>query len=160
MAKFGHFIALAAACSLSLVSAPAFAGGLFGKGGLIRGSVGGWMDKNVEHPILTPVAQGATVAGATALGTYYGGAAGGMAGACAGQNINSMFAGQGGTNCVGPMAQQAANQYGQQVFAQNVPMGSFCATPLGRVGPGQVVPVGTPCNIMTPNGPVFGSIVQ
>lgn len=43
--------------STALVAAPASAGGLFGKGGLIRGDVGNFLDKNVEKPVTTPIAR-------------------------------------------------------------------------------------------------------
>lgn len=36
----------------------AHAGGLFGKGGLIRGSIGNALDKTIEKPITTPIAKG------------------------------------------------------------------------------------------------------
>ena len=40
-----------------LVSGSVSAGGLFGNGGVFRGSIGNWVDKHVEKPILTPVAR-------------------------------------------------------------------------------------------------------
>jgi len=42
-----------------LTATPTTAGGIFGEGGLIRGSVGEFFDKNVEKPITTPLAQAA-----------------------------------------------------------------------------------------------------
>jgi len=36
--------------------------------------------------------------------------------------------------------------------------GNFCYTPIGRFGPGQPMPVGAPCHIITPHGPVIGNI--
>ncbi|CAN5126427.1 hypothetical protein BH10PSE7_BH10PSE7_44150 [soil metagenome] len=49
---------LAAVCGLYLTGSLALAGGLFGEGGLIRGSVGNALDKAIEKPITTPLAQG------------------------------------------------------------------------------------------------------
>jgi hypothetical protein len=82
--------ALATAVLVTVVS-DANAGGLFGKGGLIRGSVGQIMAP-VQHAV-TPVLQGAVVTATTTVGTVYGGAAGGVAGSVAGQVINNCAAG-------------------------------------------------------------------
>lgn len=78
---------------------PASAGGLFGKGGPFRGSVGNFINKHIEEPILTPVARAATVAiGATvgaAAGTVVGAPkAGAVVGAAVGQAINEKAAGK------------------------------------------------------------------
>jgi hypothetical protein len=53
--------AFAAGAILTVVlvsSTEVYAGGLFGDGGLFRGTVGNWLDKHVEEPITTPIAQG------------------------------------------------------------------------------------------------------
>ena len=39
-----------------------------------------------------------------------------------------------------------------------VPFGNFCITPFGRFGPGPPQPVGSPCSVGGPNGPVPGQI--
>ena len=76
------------------------AGGLFGKGGLIRGSVGNFLDKHVEKPILTPAARGAAVAGGAALGAAGALAvgappnAGAAVGAAVGHAVNEAAAGK------------------------------------------------------------------
>jgi len=49
-------IKIIAITSLLSVATPATAGGLFGKGGIFRGSVGNFLDGAIEKPILTPVA--------------------------------------------------------------------------------------------------------
>ena len=64
-------------------------------------------------------------------------------------------------------AQEAA-QRGQRIVSNGMPgaampggvMGNFCGTQMGRFGPGPWNPVGTPCNVMTPYGPTFGSVIQ
>jgi hypothetical protein len=63
------FIAVGVVIAAAVVTniPPANAGGLFGKGGVIRGDVGNFLDKNVEGPILTPAARGATVGATTAV---------------------------------------------------------------------------------------------
>lgn len=84
----------------AIATAPAAqAGGLFGSGGLIRGSIGNFLDKHVEKPILTPVARGTAVAVGTAVGTVAGAAvgapqAGAVLGAGAGQFVNEAAAGR------------------------------------------------------------------
>lgn len=90
-----HPLKLSAALAVAALAAtsPAYAGGLFGDGGLIRGSVGDWLDENVEGPITTPLARQATVAAGTAVGTYYGGPIGGVAGGIAGNYANDCFRG-------------------------------------------------------------------
>jgi len=89
--------ALAAALGLSIT--PSYAGGLFGKGGIFRGDVGNFLDKNLEQPILTPAARGATVAAGAAAGAAVGalvGApeAGAVVGAGAGNAVNDYAAGK------------------------------------------------------------------
>jgi hypothetical protein len=84
---------------ISLGWLPAEAGGLFGEGGLFRGSVGEFLDKHVEQPILTPAARAATVAVAAAAGATAGahlGApeAGAALGTAVGQAINDAAAGK------------------------------------------------------------------
>lgn len=54
-------VASAAAAALVLSVFPASAGGLFGKGGVFRGSVGKVLDRKIDKkvtPILKPVAKG------------------------------------------------------------------------------------------------------
>lgn len=88
-------ILLASATVALVATAPAAqAGGLFGPGGLFRGSVGNFLDKHVEKPILTPLARGTTVAVGSAVGGYFGGNAGAAAGAAVGHGINRLAAGQ------------------------------------------------------------------
>lgn len=50
--------AAALTCTTALTPGSAVAGGLFGDGGLIRGSVGDFFDEHVEKKITTPLAQG------------------------------------------------------------------------------------------------------
>lgn len=79
----------------TIATAPtAQAGGLFGKGGIFRGSVGNFLDKHVEKPVTTPIARGATVAAGAAVGAYLGGDAGAVAGAAIGHGVNRVAAGQ------------------------------------------------------------------
>lgn len=90
-----RYVALAAAAMVAApfaLSTPAEAGGLFGKKGLIRGSVGRFVEKNV-NPIATPVLRKAVVIAAGAGGAVVGGLVGapqvGAAlGAAAGEGIN------------------------------------------------------------------------
>jgi len=44
--------------ALLIYSKAAFAGGLFGDGGLFRGDIGRFLDTQIEKPIMTPVARG------------------------------------------------------------------------------------------------------
>lgn len=37
-------------------------------------------------------------------------------------------------------------------------LGAFCYTQFGRFGPGPIQPLGAPCSIMTPQGPVWGQV--
>jgi hypothetical protein len=76
------------------VAPAAQAGGLFGRGGLIRGSVGNFMDRHIEKPITTPLARGAVVAGGAAVGAYFAGEAGAVGGAMLGHGLNRVAAGQ------------------------------------------------------------------
>jgi hypothetical protein len=93
---------LIAAVSLSAVafSSPASAGGLFGKKhAVFRRTVGTWIGKNVQGPILTPTARTATVAATTTVGTIVGiktgqPQAGAVAGYLAGNRVNDIFAGK------------------------------------------------------------------
>ncbi len=41
-----------------------------------------------------------------------------------------------------------------------IPYGSYCLTPLGRVGPGLVAPLGSPCTGSSAQGPVAGQTVD
>ena len=84
---------LVVAALISVSSVDAYAGGLFGEGGLIRGDVGNFLDRTVERRFTTPLAQGAVTAGATVLGCKYGGLMGCSAGNSVGQGINDAFAG-------------------------------------------------------------------
>jgi hypothetical protein len=88
-----------AAIGLGAATLPASAGGPFGKGGLIRGSVGNFIAKNVQRPVLTPLARGATVAAGTALGAAGGAyvgmpATGAAVGGAVGQGVNNIAAGK------------------------------------------------------------------
>src|SRR5262249_18863648 len=74
-----------AACAFGGYSSVANAGGLCGKGGPIRGSVGEACDKRVEKPITTPMAQNTVVQGGRAVGGAVGGYIGGPTGAALGQ---------------------------------------------------------------------------
>ena len=38
------------------------------------------------------------------------------------------------------------------------PMGNFCYTPAGRFGPGPVNPIGAPCSVVGPWGPMVGQV--
>lgn len=84
---------IGAAMALLVLASPAHAGGLFGDGGLIRGSVGNYLDRTIENPILTPFARQATVATGTAVGAYYGGEVGAVIGGFAGHTVNDCFRG-------------------------------------------------------------------
>jgi hypothetical protein len=148
MFKFNRVISsIAFVGAIASASVPAYAGGLFGDGGVFRGTVGNWLDQHVEQPITTPLAQGAAVVGGAAVGDYYGGPAGGAAGACAGQMVNQEFAGQGPGNCMGQVA-------------QNVVMGNICYTANGPSDPGPAQPVGSGCFINTPWGSLQGQVGQ
>ena len=89
MINFKH-ASIAAAIAFALTaSAPAQAGGLFGKKGLIRGSIGAFVEKRV-NPIVTPILRQTYT---TAVGVVVGGLAGapaisGVIGATAGHGIN------------------------------------------------------------------------
>lgn len=48
---------LTTAMIAALSTSPVQAGGIFGEGGIIRGTVGSFFDKNVEKPITTPIAK-------------------------------------------------------------------------------------------------------
>ncbi len=90
-------VVIAMTASVSL-AAPASAGGLFGKHGLIRGSVGNFVSRNV-NPIATPILRGATVAvGATAGaagGALIGApATGALIGTSVGNGVNRAAAGK------------------------------------------------------------------
>jgi hypothetical protein len=147
------------AASVVGFSHAATAGGLFGDGGLIRGDVGRFMQKNVQEPILTPMARGAVTTTTAAVGGVVGGVIGGPTGATigglggkyVGDEINRRAAGEG--NPIGRPA-----QYDPQ---QSAPvLGNWCATPVGIFGPGPWSPVGTPCHGNGPYGPVFGQVTQ
>ncbi len=85
---------ITAALIVATTMAPAaYAGGLFGKGGLIRGWVGEVLDP-VEKKVLTPAARGAAVAAGAAVGAAVGGKPGAIAGAALGEGINRAAAGQ------------------------------------------------------------------
>ena len=44
--------------------------------------------------------------------------------------------------------------------AHPVPFGSTCFTPLGRIGPVGVAPIGAPCSGTSAQGPVAGTTVE
>ena len=83
------------------------AGGLCGKGGLIRGDVGRLCDEAIEKPITTPLAKKATVVTTTAVGAVVGGAFGAAVGAHVGEQINQRAAGA--TPAIGRPAQHGIN---------------------------------------------------
>ena len=68
--RYFYRTAGAAALLVCLMAGNVSAGGLFGRGGLIRGAAGNWLDKHVEQPVLTPLAR----EGAKAIGAAVGGA--------------------------------------------------------------------------------------
>lgn len=75
------------------------AGGLCGKKGLFRGSVGNWCDKNIEKTITTPFARNATVVVTTTVGGVVGTVLGSptigaAVGEYVGETINERAAGQ------------------------------------------------------------------
>ncbi len=37
-------------------------------------------------------------------------------------------------------------------------VGNMCYTPMGNYGPGPIQPLGTPCSVMSPSGPIFGTV--
>jgi hypothetical protein len=90
------------AASVTAFSQTANAQGLFGNGGVFRGDVGNWIDRNVEKPYLTPLARETVVGGTTAVGSAVGGYVGGPTGArvggyvggYVGNQINERAAGQ------------------------------------------------------------------
>lgn len=91
--------ALALVTTLNINALPAVAGGVFGDGGLFRGTIGNLLDRHLEKPILTPLAQLTTVAAFGAVGAY-GGAflgapeLGALLGAGAGDAVNDLAAGK------------------------------------------------------------------
>lgn len=144
------FVSVVAAVSFMVAAtSPAHAGGLFGNGGLIRGSVGEFLDRTVENPITTPLAQGTAVAAGTAVGEYYGGPVGGMVGACVGQGVNERFAGR-RFSCAQQMPSPPPPRF---------QLGNRCATQMGISDPGPAAPLGSPCNVMTNYGPAWGQVV-
>ena len=48
---------VAVVLALSVYASQSSAGGLFGKGGLIRGDIGNVLDRTIETPVLTPIAK-------------------------------------------------------------------------------------------------------
>lgn len=59
----------------------------------------------------------------------------------------------------GSWRNRVAQTGGTQVV-WNPSVGNFCGTPAGRFGPGPVNPLGSPCQVMMPWGPVPGRVVQ
>jgi hypothetical protein len=151
---------IAAACAVGGFSPAANAGGLFGEGGVIRGDVGTFMQKNVQEPILTPAARGAVTTTTTAVGGVVGGVIGGPTGATiggfggkqVGDEINRRAAGQG--NPIGRPTQYPPQQYDAPV------LGNRCATQVGIFAPGPWDRVGAPCHGNGPYGRVFGQVIQ
>lgn len=87
------FVILVATASNSV------AGGLCGKKGLIRGSVGNWCDKNIEGPVTTPFARNATIVVTTTVGGIVGTALGSptigaAVGEYVGETLNERAAGE------------------------------------------------------------------
>ncbi len=91
--------AFALMAAMTANASPAAAGGVFGDGGLIRGTIGNVLDRHLEKPILTPLAKFTTVAAFGAAGAY-GGAflgapeLGALLGAGAGDAVNDLAAGK------------------------------------------------------------------
>lgn len=137
-------LASVAVVGLVVAANPAYAGGLFGKGGLIRGTVGDILDTVVDKP-LTPILQATVViAGATAAATFIDPLAA-PAGAALGEGINDAFAG-GSANDQAPAAQQA----------QNVPMGTTCQSDVvGSFPMPNPQPIGQACKVQFQNGKTF-----
>ena len=140
------------AMTVLATSGAACAGGLFGDGGIIRGSVGKFMDKHVEQPILTPGVRNLVVGGGTAIGGYYGGPAGAVMGGAMGHAINEAAAGHGRTD--------SHRSAPQGRMASTPQYGNFCMTEVGRVGPGPVNPLGAPCHTNTRFGRIEGYVSQ
>ncbi len=170
----------AAAIAVAVGGASANAGGLFGEGGLIRGDIGKFMDP-IEHQVLTPMAQDATVIGSTAVGAYFGGEIGGAIGAQAGNCINQAFAGKdcagGGMKAkkkrlpqrvrepaqFGGIAEFPNDYNGQGFNGQGFnpqAFGNFCMTQVGLAGPGPMNPVGMPCHTVIGGQVFFGNVVS
>lgn len=74
-------------------------------------------------------------------------------------------------NSVEGDASNAENQFAQRLAQGDVGrrgggqgrgggLGNWCATPFGVFGPGPAAPLGSPCPVMTPNGPFTGQIVN
>lgn len=173
-----NYKSVAIACVVaSFLAAPqsATAGGLFGDGGLIRGTVGEIFNEVIEEPILTPLARTTTVAAGTAAGTIVGGhaghpAIGGLIGNQLGHCVNDVFAGGNcGTRTAGPAARPTPQVIQQQpqylpqpqiVTQPRPPFGTFCQTPFGIFGPGPMNPVGAPCYTMSMHGPIHGRVIN
>lgn len=160
--KTAKSLILIAALSAPMATATtAYAGGLFGNGGLIRGSVGEFFDKNLEKPILTPTARAGAVAAGTALGTYGGSFVGapqigGAIGAQIGQGINDAAR---GSNFNASRTQQPLRQPVQpRNLHPRQQMANVCHTPYGRSVPGPFAPVGSPCNMIVNGFPVAGYV--
>lgn len=138
--------ALAASVAIVAVTVTgASAGGLFGKGGLIRGDVGNFIDKHVEKPILTPVARAATVIVGAAVATYVAGPLAAPVGAAVGEAVNQ---------AVGPGGGGAA----QTVAVQT---GKTCSTDtVGDWPLDQAQPLGGACSIKFQNGKEFPGTVK
>jgi hypothetical protein len=126
---------------LALASGHANAGGLFGKGGLIRGDVGKLGDVIIDKPV-TPVLRGTVVAGGAVLGGVGGEMLGipvpigAAAGAGMGNEINEIFAGR------GPWSSPPARPV-------NVMLGNRCSTGYLVSNPGPLAPLGAPCEFRT-----------
>jgi hypothetical protein len=146
------------AASVAGFSQAANAGGLFGEGGLIRGDVGNFLDRNLEQPVLTPMARntvvGATTAVGTAVGGYVGGPTGaklgGYAGGYVGDQINERAANQSppiGRPARYPQQQQPA-PYENGGSPQYHPYGAY-ASPQPTYAPPPVY-VGAPPAYMGP----------
>jgi hypothetical protein len=151
---FKKIVSVAAVSLIASIGA-AQAGGLFGckgSGALFRGDVGCAVAP-VQKQLLTPALQGAVELGGAAVGGYYGGPAGAQMGGMVGGAINNAFAG-GGRFEAAQMQQQAPYPVQQQAPQ----MGNFCIAGGMRVGPGPFNPVGSPCQAMTPHGPLFGQV--
>ena len=161
-------ITIAAITVIAVGTSTANAGGFFGDGGLIRGTVGKFLDKHVENPITTPLARAGTVAAGTAIGTVAGAevgqpAIGGMIGNQLGHCVNDIFRG-GDCGTRGQQGHVSQPQHAPRMQQVARPMqqapqfGNFCTTPIGRFGPGPMNPLGAPCHTMTFQGPILGFV--
>lgn len=166
---FSAFIKTARFSALAvLLAAPLHAGGLCGSDGFFRGSVGKFCDDVGATEIVQQGTVRGAEAGVTALLAPTGlpEAVTGRIGREFGHAINERFAGRGGFEAANPGGRPPGTsgpRHGdvwapQPPAWQPPPMGNFCMTPMGPMGPGVPMPIGSPCHTMTAFGPLFGTI--